>query len=72
MLRIANGPAMVMPVTVVIVVPIPLVIPLAGGLDYTGGGESDHGEYEAAAHKAPRGRHPWISHVVPFFLVRWR
>ena len=65
MLRIANDPAMVMPVTVVIVVPIPLA-----GLDYTGGGESDQGEYEAAAHKAPRGCHSWISHAVPFFLIR--
>jgi hypothetical protein len=63
MLRIANDPGMVMPVTVVIVVPIPLA-----GLDYTGGGESDQGEHEAAAHKAPRGCHSWISHAVPFFF----
>jgi hypothetical protein len=63
MLRIANDPAMVMPVTVVIVVPIPLA-----GLDYTGSGESDQGEHEAAAHKAPRSCHSWISHAVtPLF-----
>jgi hypothetical protein len=38
MLRITNGPAMVMPVTVVIVVPITLA-----GLNYTGGSKSDQG-----------------------------
>jgi hypothetical protein len=63
MLRIANDPGMVMPVTVVIVIPIPLA-----GLDDTGGGERDQGEDEAAAHKAPRGCHSWISHAVtPLF-----
>ena len=48
MLRIANDPGMVMPVTVVIVIPIPLA-----GLDDAGGGERDQGEDEAAAYAPP-------------------
>jgi hypothetical protein len=63
MLCIAGDPSVRVVIAIVIVVPIPFA-----RLNDAGGSESDQGQHEAAAHKAPRSRHSCISHVVPFFF----